>query len=76
DTRRLDSLPSAVRRRVLRRAAIAAGSPAGSLFARHVEEVDRLVTGWRGQGPLNLPGGVEARRTCGRLLFRRAGGEG
>ncbi len=36
--------------------------PAGSLFARHVEEVDRLVTGWRGQGPLNLPGGIEARQ--------------
>ena len=49
-------LPPAVRRRVLRRAAIAAGSPAGSLFARHIEEVDRLITDWRGQGAINLPG--------------------
>ncbi|GGO89466.1 tRNA lysidine(34) synthetase TilS [Wenjunlia tyrosinilytica] len=71
DATRLRELPPAVRRRVIRRAAVAAGSPAGSLFARHVEEVDRLVTGWRGQGPLHLPGGVEADRQCGRLLFRR-----
>jgi tRNA(Ile)-lysidine synthase len=71
DIKPLCELPPAVRRRVLRRSAIAAGSPAGSLFARHVEEVDRLITGWRGQGPLHLPGGVEADRRCGRLLFRR-----
>lgn len=69
---RLRPLPPAVRRRVLRAAAVAAGSPAGSLFARHVEEADRLVTDWRGQGPLNLPGGVEAHRSDGRLVFRRA----
>ena len=69
---RLHPLPPAVRRRVLRAAAVAAGSPAGSLFARHVEEADRLVTAWRGQGPLNLPGGVEAGRTGGKLVFRRA----
>ncbi|MBY8888752.1 tRNA lysidine(34) synthetase TilS [Streptomyces sp. PTM05] len=69
---RLTPLPAAVRRRVLRSAAVGAGSPAGSLFARHVEETDRLVTDWRGQGPINLPGGVEARRSDGRLVFRRA----
>lgn len=72
DAGRLAELPPAVRRRVLRRAAIAAGSPAGSLFAQHLEEVDRLITGWRGQGPLHLPGGVEAGRRCGRLFFRRS----
>ncbi len=69
---RLCPLPPAVRRRVLRAAAVEAGSPAGSLFARHVEETDRLVTDWRGQGPLNLPGGVEALRSDGKLVFRRA----
>lgn len=68
---RLAPLPPAVRRRVLRAAAVGAGSPAGSLFARHVEEVDRLVTDWRGQGPINLPGGVFAARRDGRLVFRR-----
>ncbi|GAA3373846.1 tRNA lysidine(34) synthetase TilS [Streptomyces sannanensis] len=68
---KLFALPPAVRRRVLRRAAITAGSPAGSLFARHVEEVDRLITGWRGQGAINLPGRVEARRQGGRLVIRQ-----
>ncbi|MET9514945.1 tRNA lysidine(34) synthetase TilS [Streptomyces sp. NPDC002994] len=68
---KLYALPPAVRRRVLRRAAITAGSPAGSLFARHVEEVDRLITGWRGQGVINLPGRVEARRQGGRLVIRQ-----
>jgi tRNA(Ile)-lysidine synthase len=68
---KLYALPPAVRRRVLRRAAIDAGAPAGSLFARHVEEVDRLITGWRGQGAINLPGRVEARRQGGRLVIRQ-----
>ncbi|MEU8521093.1 tRNA lysidine(34) synthetase TilS [Streptomyces sp. NBC_01216] len=68
---KLHGLPAAVRRRVLRRAVIAVGAPAGSLFARHIEEVDRLVTGWRGQGAINLPGRVEARRQGGRLVIRQ-----
>lgn len=68
---KLYALPSAVRRRVLRTAVIAAGAPAGSLFARHIEEVDRLITGWRGQGGINLPGRVEARRQGGRLVIRQ-----
>ncbi|MDT3397759.1 tRNA lysidine(34) synthetase TilS [Streptomyces sp. B1866] len=71
DAAGLRALPAAVRRRVLRRAAIAAGAPAGSLFARHIEEVDRLVTGWRGQRAINLPGRVEARRQGGRLVLRQ-----
>jgi tRNA(Ile)-lysidine synthase len=70
DTARLYALPSAVRRRVLRRAAVAAGAPAGSLFARHLEEVDRLLTAWRGQRAINLPGRVEAARQGGRLVIR------
>lgn len=69
DVVRLYRLPAAVRRRVLRRAAVAAGSPPGFLFARHIEEVDRLVTGWRGQKALNLPGGVAVLRANGRLVF-------
>ncbi|MEU4681983.1 tRNA lysidine(34) synthetase TilS [Streptomyces xinghaiensis] len=71
DVAKLAVLPPAIRRRVLRRAAIAAGSPAGSLFARHVEEMDRLVTDWHGQGALNLPGRVEVRRRCGNLVIGR-----
>lgn len=72
DVTALHALPAAVRRRVLRRAAIAAGAPAGSLFARHIEETDRLITAWRGQRPLNLPGRVEARRLGGTLVLQRA----
>ncbi|MFJ8674997.1 tRNA lysidine(34) synthetase TilS [Streptomyces sp. NPDC093589] len=71
DIAALFALPPAVRRRVLRRAAIAAGAPAGSLFARHIEEVDRLITGWRGQGAINLPGRVGVRRQGGRLVIRQ-----
>ena len=71
DAAALAVLPPAVRRRVLRRGAIQAGSPAGDLFARHVEAMDQLVTGWHGQGPLHLPGAVELRRRSGRLAFRR-----
>jgi tRNA(Ile)-lysidine synthase len=73
DIAALHELPAAVRRRVLRLAAIAAGAPAGSLFARHIEETDRLITAWRGQRPLNLPGRVEARRQGGTLVLQRAG---
>jgi len=72
DVSRLFTLPAAVRRRVLRRAAVTAGAPAGSLFARHVEEVDRLITAWRGQRAINLPGRVEAARQGGRLVIRHS----
>ena len=70
----LGELPHAVRRRILRCAARDAGCPASDLTAGHVEELERLVTGWRGQGPLHLPGHVEASRRCGRLSFRSSAG--
>jgi tRNA(Ile)-lysidine synthase len=65
----LGGLPDAVRRRVLRRAALAAGSPAGSLSRTHLLALDALVTRWHGQGPVRLPGGVSGRRRCGRLIL-------
>ncbi|GAA2430676.1 tRNA lysidine(34) synthetase TilS [Streptomyces macrosporus] len=71
DVARLHALPSAVRRRVLRRVTVAAGSPAGSLFARHIEEIDRLITDWHGQRAINLPGRVAARRQGGTLVIRQ-----
>jgi tRNA(Ile)-lysidine synthase len=70
DVKILIDLPAAVRTRVLHRAAIAAGVPAGSLSASQVWEIDRLVTDWHGQGPVSLPGGLVANRSCGRLSFR------
>jgi tRNA(Ile)-lysidine synthase len=68
----LARLPLAVRTRVLRRAALAAGSPPSDLSAGHVGELDRLVSDWHGQGPLDLPGQVRAARRCGRLHLAAA----
>jgi tRNA(Ile)-lysidine synthase len=65
----LAELPAAIRTRVLKRAAIAAGASAGSLTAVHVGELDALVTDWHGQGWLDLPGHVRCRRRYGRLQF-------
>ncbi|PDP85976.1 tRNA lysidine(34) synthetase TilS [Glycomyces fuscus] len=65
----LERAPESLRTRVLRRAALAAGCPAGALTARHVRELDRLVTEWRGQAHIDLPGGVRGRRVAGRVRF-------
>ncbi len=68
----LAEAPTALRRRVLRRAALAAGCPNRDLFVIHVDELERLVDDWRGQGPLTLPGGVLAARDQGTITFTRA----
>ncbi|GGL28269.1 tRNA lysidine(34) synthetase TilS [Planomonospora parontospora] len=65
----LEGLPAAVRRRVLRRAAITAGAPPGALSAGHILQVERLVTAWRGQRSVGVPGGIGAVRRCGTLIF-------
>lgn len=64
----LAALPRAVRTRVLRGFALDAGAPAGALFAGHVHELDRLVTDWRGQAHVDLPGGLRGRRVAGRVV--------
>ncbi|MGE5763356.1 MAG: tRNA lysidine(34) synthetase TilS [Mycobacterium leprae] len=64
----LAALPAALRRRVLRRAALAAGVPPARLAAVHLAAMDSLVTAWHGQGPVALPGARRARRRCGTLL--------
>jgi tRNA(Ile)-lysidine synthase len=63
------ALPAAIRTRVLRDAAVMAGCPHGSLAAGHVEQVDALVTRWRGQRWVDLPGGVRAQRRAGKVWF-------
>jgi tRNA(Ile)-lysidine synthase len=68
------ALPAAIRHRVLRSAAIAAGSPPGALAQRHVASMDGLVTSWHGQRWTDLPGGVRCQRRYGRLLFTASGG--
>jgi tRNA(Ile)-lysidine synthase len=63
----LEVEPPAVRRRVLRSAALEAGCPATELFLVHVDALDALVTDWHGQRDLHLPGHVTARRSGGVL---------
>ncbi len=65
----LAAAPAALRTRALRRAALEAGCPAGDLAREHVLAVQALVVAWRGQGPLHLPGRVEASRACGRVAL-------
>jgi tRNA(Ile)-lysidine synthase len=65
----LAELPGAVRSRVLRSAALEAGCPAGALTAAHVARIEELVTEWRGQRGVDLPGGVRAARRSGVVLF-------
>lgn len=67
----LAAAPAALRTRVLRRAALSAGCPAGALNARHVHELERLVTEWRGQSHIDLPGGIRGRRVSDRIRFER-----
>lgn len=59
--------PTALRRRVLRLAALGAGAPAAELFHEHVVTMDALLTGWRGQKWVDLPGHLRCRRVDGRL---------
>jgi tRNA(Ile)-lysidine synthase len=73
DTQALAALPVAVRTRVLHRAAVAGGCPPGALTARHVAEMDAVVTRWHGQRWIELPGGVRAVRRHGKLLLERPG---
>ncbi|MEO5610473.1 MAG: tRNA lysidine(34) synthetase TilS [Ornithinibacter sp.] len=63
----LAAIPVAVRSRVWRRALLGAGVPAGSLSSRHVDACDRLLTHWRGQGPVHVPGGLIVRRSGDRV---------
>jgi tRNA(Ile)-lysidine synthase len=67
DVVRLRHEPAAIRRRVLRRTALEAGCPGTELFAVHVDAMDLLVTDWRGQVGVDLPGGRRLVREGGRL---------
>ena len=59
--------PAALRQRIIR---FVVQSEFGvSLSRRHTLEIARLVTDWRGQGPVDVPG-VEVARAGGRIEFR------
>jgi tRNA(Ile)-lysidine synthase len=68
----LSGLETPIRTRVLRAAALAAGSPPSETFHQHVVAVDALVTDWHGQKWVDLPGQVRAVRRDGVLAFERA----
>jgi tRNA(Ile)-lysidine synthase len=63
--------PGPIRRRVLRLAALAAGSPPSELFHEHVLAMEALLTDWHGQKWVDLPGRVRCRRSEGRILLER-----
>jgi tRNA(Ile)-lysidine synthase len=71
-TAELAALPAAIRLRVLRSAALAAGCPASALSHRHIQSLDELVSCWRGQRWADLPGGVRCQRRYDKLLFTAA----
>ncbi len=62
----LSQLPDAIRSRMLKLVAESRG--AGPVTSAHVQSMDALVTQYRGQGAVSLPGGYEARREYGRLI--------
>ena len=66
----LAELPSAIRGRVLRTAALDAGADPSELAAHHIRGIDELVTRWHGQERIELPGGVAAVRVGDALTFR------
>ena len=61
------ALPAALRRRVLRGWLRAGSVP--DLQAVHLAAVDALLTGWRGQGRVDLPGGAGVVRASGTLTL-------
>lgn len=71
DVATLATLPRAIRWRVLRSAAIAAGCSSTDLTAAHVEAVDALIVRWHGQKGVDLPSAIRALRRDGILVFRR-----
>jgi tRNA(Ile)-lysidine synthase len=65
----LEALPKAIRIRILRSAIYQAGAPSGALDADHLTPVEALISDWRGQGVISLPGGVKVERISGRLYL-------
>lgn len=69
----LTAHPPAIRRRILRLAALAAGALPGELSRERILAVDALLTDWRGQARIELPGHVGVTRADSRLHFRSPG---
>ncbi|OJX97459.1 MAG: tRNA lysidine(34) synthetase TilS [Micrococcales bacterium 73-15] len=61
----LAAAPAPLRLRALRSWLVAAGAPAGALGLAHVGGVDGLVTAWRGQRGVDVPGDLRVQRVAG-----------
>jgi len=68
---RLALLPRAIRTRIIRRAALAAGATPGKLTYEQVGAIDALICAWKGQGGVSVAGGVKVERISGRLSLSR-----
>jgi len=71
DCQRLAALPRAVRSRIIRKAALAAGATPGELTYEQIIAIDALISAWKGQGAVSLAGGVKVERISGRLSLSR-----
>ena len=71
DCERLATLPKAIRTRIIRQAAFAAGATPGKLTFEQVGAIDALICAWKGQGEVSLAGGVKVERISGRLSLSR-----
>ena len=69
----LRDAPAALRSRVLRAAALAAGCPASALTAGHIAAISALIDDWHGQTGVDLPGRVRVVRAADRLRFEAGG---
>lgn len=58
----LASLPDVIRHRVWRVLTLRAGAAPGDVGQVHVGWLDALVTAWRGQGPVDIPGNLVVTR--------------
>ena len=64
---KLETLPRAVRTRVLRLALFEKG--VSQLSSEQVSQVEALISNWKGQGEVSLPAGVKVSRISGRLTL-------
>lgn len=71
DCQRLAALPRAVRTRIIRKSALAAGATPGELTYEQIIAIDALISAWKGQGAVSLAGGVKVERISGRLSLSR-----
>ncbi len=65
----LAKLPSAIRKRIIKIASLEAGVIPGPFSFEHIEAIDALVTNWRGQGNVDLPGFIQASRVDQTIRF-------